>query len=406
MGDSTPSTDVYEDLNVPTVVNAAGTKTRIGGSLIRPEAVEAMAAAADEFVRISDLQARASEMIADATGAEAGFVSSGAAAGLELAAAACIAGDDPSVMARLPSTDDTANEILMPRTHRTGYDHALRAAGADVVDVGTNDRHLGTGATDVEPWELDAAIDGDTAAVAVVQKEYTRPSLRSVTTVAHRNDVPVIVDAAAEVPPVGNLERFVDDGADLVVFSGGKAIRGPQSTGIVAGRADLVGSIAMQQLDMHAEPSVWDPPAGIFGGIDVEGVPRQGIGRSLKVGKEELVGLLRALELFLAEDHDALASEWREQAERIETALSRINGFDPSITAGAKAVAPEVVVAVDPDLTGISATAIVRTLRREEPRVFLGADDVPEGRFSVNPMCLGDDETEYVLERIRATVES
>ena len=198
---------IYEELNVSTVVNAAGTKTRIGGSLIRTEAVEAMADAAGAFARISDLQAQASERIAAVTGAEAGYVTSGAAAGLELAAAACLAEDNVEVMARLPETDGVADEIVMPRTHRTGYDHALRAAGATIVDIGTNDRTLGTGATDVEPWEFDAAIGDDTAGVAVMQKEYTTPALERVVEVAHRNDVPVIVDAAAELPPKRNLER-------------------------------------------------------------------------------------------------------------------------------------------------------------------------------------------------------
>jgi L-seryl-tRNA(Ser) seleniumtransferase len=163
---------IYDELDVPPVVNAAGTKTRIGGSRIRAEAVEAMSDAAEQFVRISDLQARASDLVAEATGAEAGYVTSGAAAGLELAAAACIAGEDPAAMARLPDTTELADAVVMPRTHRTGYDHAVRAAGATIVDVGTNDRHLGTGSTDVEPWELAAAIDEETAAVAVVQKEY------------------------------------------------------------------------------------------------------------------------------------------------------------------------------------------------------------------------------------------
>ncbi|MFB6194558.1 MAG: aminotransferase class V-fold PLP-dependent enzyme [Haloplanus sp.] len=405
MGELVSSPTVYDELDVPTVVNAAGTKTRIGGTLIRDEAVEAMAAAADSFVRISDLQARASERIAEVTGAEAGFVSSGAAAGLELAAAACIAGDDPAIMAGLPDTDGVASDVLMPRTHRTGYDHALRAAGADIVDVGTNDRHLGTGATDVEPWELEAAIDEETAAVALVQKDYSTPALRSVVDIAHRRDVPVIVDAAAELPPVGNLERFVDAGADLVVFSGGKAVRGPQSTGIVAGRADLVGSIAAQQLDMHAEPSVWDPPDGLFAGIDVDGVPRQGLGRSLKVGKEELVGLLRALELFLEEDHEALEREWQARAESVESALADVDGLTTSLATGGKAAATEVVVDVDPDVTGRTAAGVVRTLRRETPRVFVAADDVEEGRFTVNPMCLDETEAEYVVERILAALD-
>jgi len=406
MAPSRTDSSIYEELNVSTVVNAAGTKTRIGGSLIRTEAVEAMADAAGAFARISDLQAQASERIAAVTGAEAGYVTSGAAAGLELAAAACLAEDNVEVMARLPDTDGVADEIVMPRTHRTGYDHALRAAGATIVDVGTNDRTLGTGATDVEPWEFDAAIGDDTAAIAVMQKEYTTPALERVVEVAHRNDVPVIVDAAAELPPKRNLERFVATGADLVVFSGGKAVRGPQSTGIVAGRADLVGSIAMQQLDMHAEPSVWDPPEGMFGGADFEGVPRQGIGRSLKVGKEELVGLLKALELFQAEDHDALERAWHDRADAIADGLGDVDGFAVTIETGAKAAAPEVAVRVDRQTAGVTAVELVRTLRSEDPRVFVAADDAPEGRFAVNPMCLDDAQAEYVVERISAAVEN
>ncbi len=125
-----PKETIYEELGVPHVVNATGTKTRIGGSRIRPEAVEAMAQASEAFVRLSDLQARASELIADVTGADAGYVTCGASSALALGAAACMAGDDIGAMARLPETEDVPDEIVMPRTHRTGYDHALRAAGA------------------------------------------------------------------------------------------------------------------------------------------------------------------------------------------------------------------------------------------------------------------------------------
>jgi D-glucosaminate-6-phosphate ammonia-lyase len=265
---------VYHRATRPTVVNAAGTKTRISGSLVREEAVEAMVEASKSFVRVSDLQARASERIAAVTGAEAGYVTAGASAGLLLGAAACIAGDDLDAMYQLPDTDGLADEIVVPRTHRTGYDHALRAAGATLVDV------------------------------------------------AHDHGVPVIVDAAAEVPPASNLSRFVDQGADLVAFSGGKAIRGPQTTGILAGRAALIESVAFQQLDMHANDAVWDPPTDLVDVDRYDGVPRQGIGRSLKVGKEELAGLVTALDLFVEEDHAALAQEWTERAARIADDLS------------------------------------------------------------------------------------
>jgi len=395
---------VYEELGVPTVVNAAGTKTRIGGSRIRPEAREAMDRAAEAFVRLSDLQAAASDRITEVTGAEAGYVTNGAAGALLLAAAASIAGTDPGTMARLPNTDDVADEVVMPRTHRTGYDHALRTAGATIVDVGTNDATLGTGARNVEPWEYADAIGEDTAAVAHVYKAYEGPPLAEVCEVAHDHDVPVIVDAAAELPPKANLSWFTDQGADLVAFSGGKAIRGPQTTGILAGRAALIESVAAQHLDTHATASVWDPPERLLDAGRFDGVPRQGVGRPLKVGKEELVGLLAALDAFLAEDHDALAREWRERAERVAAGLDAVEGLSTTIEDGAKSVAPTVAVAVDAERAGRSAADLVLALRREDPRVFVGADGVDGGTFTVSPMCLTDDEADHAVARIRANL--
>ena len=396
---------VYDDLDVPTVVNAAGTKTRIGGSLIRPAAADAMRAAADSFARISDLQSRASDLISDVTGAEAGYVASGASAAMTLAAAAAIAGDDLGTMARLPDTEAVPDEIVMARTHRTGYDHAFRLAGATVVDVGSNDRQLGTGARNVEPWEIADAIGEDTAAVGYVQKEYTEPPLETVVDVAHDHDVPVIVDAAAELPPVANLERFVEQGADMVVFSGGKAIRGPQSTGFLAGREEYVRSAAAQHLDMHAHEDAYVPPADLVDVDALGGVPRQGVGRGLKVGKEELVGLIRALQAFVEEDQDALVAEWTDRAERVASALTEVSGLSTRITGDEKvSVAPEVIVTVDPDAAGISATRLARALREERPRVFVGADGIDEGQVTVNPMCLTDEEADYVVERVRSQV--
>jgi len=170
---------IYEHYGVPTVVNGAGMKTRIGGTLMREEAVEAMVEAAEAFARVSDRQAAASDLIAEATGAEAGYVASGAAACLTLTAAASMAGSDPGAMSALPRTEEVSNEIVMARTHRTGYDHAFRTAGATIVDVGTNDRHLGTGSQDVERWEIADAIGENTAAVGYIEKPYVaRPRER------------------------------------------------------------------------------------------------------------------------------------------------------------------------------------------------------------------------------------
>ncbi len=397
---NTMAESIYEQLEVPTVVNATGTKTRISGSLIREEAVAAMVDASKSFVRIEDLQSRASEMIADVTGAEAGYVTSGASAGLMMAAAACLAGDDLDAMARLPETEGIADEIIAPRTHRTGYDHALRAAGATIVDVGSNDQHLGTGSRNTEPWEIEAAITEETAAVFYLEKVYTEPPLEVVAEIAHAHDVPVIVDAAAEVPPASNLERFIDEGADLVVFSGGKAIRGPQTTGILAGRRDLIESVALQHLDMHAAEDVW-LPSGLVDTDALSGVPRQGIGRSLKVGKEELVGLMKALELFIDEDTDELEAEWLDRSKQVAAELEAESGLSTHTTEADKtAIAPEVVVSVDEETAGITTVDLVRGLREENPRVFVGADSLDAHEFTINPMCMTDDEASYVVERI------
>ncbi|MEY7852185.1 aminotransferase class V-fold PLP-dependent enzyme [Natrarchaeobius sp. A-rgal3] len=407
MGKVLGSDSIYDELDIPTVINATGTKTRIGGSRIRPEAVEAMNRAADSFVSISDLQATASEHITEITGSEAGYVASGASACLVLGAAAALAGDDVSRMNSLPNTDGFPDEIIMPRTHRTGYDHAFRTAGATIVDVGTNDKHLGTGSTNTEPWEIESAITEETAAIGYVEKSYTEPPLEVVTEIAHEHDVPVIVDAAAELPPKENFSRFVDAGADLVVFSGGKAIRGPQTTGILAGRQDLIESVALQHLDMHAASEVWDPPSNLIDPNRVNRVPRQGIGRSMKVGKEELVGLLVALDEFIAEDYTEKRREWRQTAEYIADTLENLDGFVSEITPGNDvSVSPEVTVRIDPAAAALSATELTGALRSETPRVFVGADRLDEDTITINPMCLEGDEVEYFLDRIRAHATS
>src|SRR4051794_28928818 len=216
---------VYDELGLRTVINASGTLTRLGGSRMAPEVLAAMTDAAASFVPIDALQARAGEVIADITGAEAGYVVSGAAAGLSLGVAACVAGMDVAAMDRLPDTSGLKDEVVVQRGHRNAYDHAIRAAGVRMVEVG----YLGyPGAGGTSPWQIAAAITERTAAVAcpILDTPGTVP-LPEVCQIAHERGVPVIVDAAAELPPRANMRRFIAEGADLVVFSGGKAIGGP-----------------------------------------------------------------------------------------------------------------------------------------------------------------------------------
>lgn len=396
---------VYGERGIPTVINAVGTHTRVSGSLIREGAVEAMVRASREFVHLADLQAYASGLIAEVTGAEAGLVTDGAAAGLTMSAAACMAGNDYAIMNRLPHTEGAANEIVIPRAHRNQYEVAFRAAGAELVGVGLNKLGAPGGREDVEPWEIENAIGDATAAVAYVDGPENRLALPEVVEIAHANDLPVIVDAAAELPPTSNLTRYVEEGADLVAFSGGKSIRGPQASGIIAGRKDLIASAAVQMLPSGVDAAVWDPPAELIDADDFPGMPRHGIGRPMKVGKEELMGLVRALELFVEEDDREVVGEWNARARHVAESLAGVEGLDPELTNPNDPDAKSsVVVGVDEERAGVSALELVRALHAEDPRVFVGESRVHQGAFTVDTQNLTDDEADYLVDRVRANL--
>lgn len=193
--------DVYDRLGVTRRINGAGLLTRLGGSLMAPAVLDAMREAAGAFVDMTELQTRASDVIARHTGAEAGIVTGGAAAAMTLATAACLARWDVRVMERLPDTEGFANEVIMFRAHRNGYDHAIRAAGARIVDIGFNDVAIGAGVRGLEAWEIEAAISQRTVAVAFTAGQAGQASLPMVCEVAARHGLPVLVDAAAQLPP-------------------------------------------------------------------------------------------------------------------------------------------------------------------------------------------------------------
>ena len=287
-----------------------------------PEVLEAMAEAARASVDIAELQAKASAVIAEITGAEAGLVTSGAAAALTLGTAACLAGLDVARMERLPDTDGIPNEVIMCRTHRTGYDHAIRAAGASIRDVGFNDRGVGAGVRGIEAWEVEAAITPKTMAMAYTATPANQPPLSTLAKLALGYRLPLIVDAAAQLPPRDNLRRFIGEGASLVAFSGGKAIRGPQSTGILCGRRNLIASAALQMLDMDVAPETWTPPESLIPRQDFHGIPHHGLGRGFKAGKEEIVGLIVALQRYVRMDPHAENMAWERQLALIADGLT------------------------------------------------------------------------------------
>lgn len=393
---------VYEQLGVRTIINAKGTATRLSGGMMLPEVTAAMADAAGHCVDIADLQARAGAIIAEVTGAEAAYVTCGAAAGLLLGTAACMTGLDPGRMSRLPDTTGMKNEVVMVRSQRNFYDHAVRGAGARIVEVGLPDRYAGAGVRDAEPWEIADAITDRTAAVHYVADSNARPALPAVVEVAHAQGVPVLVDAAAQLPPQSNLRRFIAEGADLVAFSGGKAIGGPQATGILCGRRDLIMAAALQHLDLDIYWEQWSPPAGLIDKARLKGVPQHGIGRPCKVGKEDIVGLLTALRLFLAEGDAARHRRWLGYAQRLagairsnDRAVVAVTGFEsaddvPQVQMTLKSTSP------------VTALDLVIRLQNGTPSVHADPTHVDRGLVLFNPMCLKPEEPEIVGKTVTA----
>jgi L-seryl-tRNA(Ser) seleniumtransferase len=392
--------DIYTRLGVKRRINAAGTLTRLGGSLMAPEVLEAMREAAGASVDIAELQAAASVHIAAATGAEAGIVTSGAAAALTLATAACITGTDVAKMESLPDTSGFPSDVLMIRTHRNAYDHAIRAAGARIVDIGNNDRGTGAGVRGIEPWEIEAAITPRTVAFAFAATPQTRADLGRVVAACRPRGIKVIVDAAAQLPPKSNLRSIIAEGADLVAFSGGKAIGGPQSSGILAGRQALVGAALLQQIDMDVTPETWAPPA-LINRNNLTGVPHHGLGRGFKVGKEEIVGLVVALQRFVAADDVARNQALADRLERIAAAVNAGDGLSAVLVPAQKTGrVPLLEVAVDRARLKVDAVEFSRRLQVGDPPLHLGERRASEDVLLVDPSTLRAEDDDLLAARL------
>ena len=394
--------DIYRELGVDPIINAVGPATRLSGSIMHPEVAEAMRQASERCVDIAQMQARAGEIIAEITGAEAGYVTSGAAAGLLLGTAACVTGLDPGKMNRLPDTSGMKNEVIMARSHRNFYDHAVRSVGIELVEVGIADRFSGAGIRDAEGWEIEAAISERTAAIVYVAYAHTQPSLEEVVAAARKGGVPVIVDAAGQLPPVSNLQRFIAAGADLVAFSGGKAIGGPQASGILCGRRDLIAAAALQHQDLDVMPELWDPPASLIDKSQLPGAPQHGIGRPCKVGKEEIAGLVKALRLFVAEDPAARRQRWSVLMEELVAACGVLRHAEIAVVADRKrAEIPTARLVLDEEAAGTTALELVKALQEGRPQIAANPTYVYEGVVIFGPMCLKEGEPEQIAHRLK-----
>ncbi|MBI2952387.1 aminotransferase class V-fold PLP-dependent enzyme [bacterium] len=352
--------DVYGSLGIRPLINAVGTVTRLGGSLMPPEVLRAMATASEQYVDLNELHIAAGRRIAELLGVEAAYVSSGAAGGLAVAAAACIAGSDPEKIRKLPEGEGLKTEFVIQRSHRTGWEQALRVGGARMVEVAPT-----AGA-------LRGGIGPRTAAVMffMAYSKVDSVPLPEAVQIAHEGGVRIVVDAAAELPPMSNLTAFLDAGADLVIFSGGKGLRGPQASGLALGRRDLIEACRLN------------------------GNPNSGIGRPMKVGKEEIAGVVAAVERFVRLDHDAERRRWEAQVDRIVEVVYGLPGVRAERVLDRTGQIPVARVASD----RMEPKAIAERLREGEPRIEVSAS--PDG-VTVNPHMLREGDEKVIARRLR-----
>lgn len=373
-------TDIYQKLGVQPVINCATTYTRLGGSIMAPHVAQAMADSAGVFVDMFELQAAVGRRLADLTGNEAAYVSNGAAAALTLATAAAITGDDVALMARLPNNlDGLKNQVVVHRTQRNWYDIAVRMTGIELVEIG----HV----METYPWEIDDAINERTAAVVYFAGSHLNRNtlpLEFVIERAHARGVPVIVDAAAQLPPVSNLWHFTRNlGADVAIFSGGKLLRGPQNSGLAVGTEKMIAAMRLN------------------------GPPVQRIGRPMKVSKEAMIGLLTAVEAFLETDHAGEAFEWETVVASWDVAWQRLAprwlSIERTATGEAGEPIPRILMRVSLDAP-LSRDDLIADLRAGKPPIEVVVED--ESTIAFSPHLLRPGEAEIVEQRVAELIAS
>ena len=360
--------DYFKELGVRPFINAAGTFTTLTASLMWPEVMEAMNYASKQFVPLNDLHDAVGKRIAELVGCEAAMVSAGAASALTLGTAACVAGKNQEFIRRLPDIAGMKDEVIIQKSHRYGYDHAVRNCGIRFVEVETRE-------------ELERAVNPKTAMMLFFNSNDPVGKIRAAEFVelGKKHSVPTFNDAAADTPPLENLSKYNKMGFDLVTFSGGKGIRGPQSAGLLLGRADLI-----EAARMNASPN------------------SDSIGRGMKVNKEELLGMMVAVESFVKRDHQA---EWRDWEKRIKVIADSVASV-PSVTT--ESFTPEIANAVPHlrikwDESKITAAEAVKRLRDGDPSIEVrpGAKNCLE----VAVWMLQPNEAQIVARRIREVLK-
>ena len=335
---ATSAVDYYQKLGVTPFINAAGTYTILSASTLPDEVQAAMALAAQRPVHLMELHKAAGEYLARRLRCEAALVTSGAAAAIKLATAACITHGSKSAIVNIPmDMQGLKNEVIVQKAHRYDYDHAIRDCGARFIDVETIDEYESAFTDRTVMTQFFNAAEGG----RINREDWVR--------VAHKHGVPCFNDAAADVPPISNLWNYTAMGFDLVAFSGGKGIRGPQCTGLLLGKKDLIDAAQLNN----------SPYSNT-------------VGRGMKVGKEEIVGLVAAVDWFLHQDDGAMEAEYRKRAaiiaERVQGVPSvQVRVFIPPVANHV----PHLLITYDMNRIKLTATEVMQKMREGTPRIEL-----------------------------------
>jgi L-seryl-tRNA(Ser) seleniumtransferase len=365
--------DFFRELGVRTFINAAGTYTLLSASLMLPEVVAAMSYAAKHFVDIEELQTAAGKRIAELIGCEAAMVTSGAAAALTVGTAACLTGEDPVYVRQLPDLTGLKSEVIIQKSHRFLYDHAIRNCGVKFVEIET-------------VGQLENAISDNTAMMLFFNDNEPKGmiSAEEFVAVGKRHDVPTFNDAAADVPPTENLSKYLRMGFDLVTFSGGKGMRGPQNAGLLLGRNDLIKAARLNSA-----------PNG------------DSIGRGYKVSKEAIIGMVVALETYLKRDSEGETREWERRIQLLASSLADIEALKVEVFTPAIANhVPHLKITWNQGRLKVSADDIRQQLRTGTVSIeavptysYEAAEDCEEIRFGV--WMMQPNEAETVAQRLR-----
>ena len=359
--------NVYDELGVTTVINGQGTMTILGGSLIRPEVDAVMAQATQHFVNIPELEVAAGKRIAQMLKLPDGYtaiVTSGAAAAIQSGLAGVLTGDDDALIKQLPDVTGMKSEVIIQKSHRNAFDHQLRGTGIKLVVVETLD-------------EFKAAAGPRTAMTYFLNLADPMGQIKREDwlKLCQARNIPAMIDAAADTPPVSHLWDYANMGFDMITFSGGKAMRGPQCAGLLLGREKFVHCALLNNSPYEDT-----------------------IGRGQKVGKEEIVGMVKALELYLNEDHDALTVEWWKRLNMISQEITKVAGvstvnFVPEIANHV----PHIQINWDPQKIKLTPQEAFQALRKGKPSIMLADTD---SGLAMNSFMLQPGEDKIIAGRL------